>query len=72
MQKEMINLLKELKETLGHIYGENLGGLYLYGSYTNQAEDAESDVDVAIVLKDFRDYWEEKDSTVACQNTGCY
>ena len=59
----MITLLKELKETLCQIYAENLDGLFLYGSCANQGEDAESDVDVAIVLKDFRDYWEEVQRT---------
>ena len=53
---ELTALLEELKEALSHIYGNNLSGLYLYGSYANHTEDAESDVDVAIVLKDFADY----------------
>ena len=56
---ELMALLEELKEALSHMYGGNLSGLYLYGSYASRAEDAESDVDVAIVLKDFADYWEE-------------
>ncbi len=63
MPGEIINLLKELKEMLSQIYAENLDGLYLYGSYVVQTEDAESDVDVAIILKDFRDYWEEVQRT---------
>jgi len=56
---ELTALLEELKEALSHLYGTNLSGLYLYGSYASRAQDAESDVDVAIVLKDFADYWEE-------------
>ena len=63
MQGKIANLLRELKEALYEIYGENLRGLYLYGSYANGEEDAESDVDVAIVLKDFSDYWEEVQRT---------
>jgi predicted nucleotidyltransferase len=57
--KDTHKLLKELKEILCQIYDENLEGLYLYGSYVNGEEDAESDIDIAIVLKDFWDYWEE-------------
>ncbi len=59
VQIETTKLCKELKETLHQIYGENLRGLYLYGSFANREADAESDLDVAIVLKDFRDYWQE-------------
>lgn len=59
MQTKTNKLLQELKNVLSQIYDENLGGLYLYGSYANGREDAESDIDIAIVLKDFRDYWEE-------------
>ena len=44
---------------MSRISHENLKGLSLYGSYAHRDEDAESDVDVAIVLHDFRDYWEE-------------
>lgn len=56
-------LLRELKEALTQIYGANLRGLYLYGSYARQEEDLESDVDVLIVLRDFMDYWEEVQRT---------
>jgi predicted nucleotidyltransferase len=63
MQMELTALLEELKAALSHIYGENLRGFYLYGSYVSRAEDAESDVDVAIVLQDFADYWEEVQRT---------
>ncbi len=63
MQPEIAKLLRELKEALSRIYGENLSGLYLYGSYAVREESPESDVDVAIVLKDFGDYWEEVQRT---------
>jgi predicted nucleotidyltransferase len=59
MQKEIRTLLGELKEALHHSYGNNLVGLYLYGSYAREEEDPESDLDIAIVLKDFKDYWRE-------------
>jgi len=63
MQMDIAALVEELKEALSHLYGENRRGLYLYGSYASRAEDAESDVDVAIVLQDFADYWEEVQRT---------
>lgn len=59
MRGEMTELLKELKAAASEIYGENLRGLYLYGSYARQQEDPESDVDVVIILRDFVDYWQE-------------
>ena len=63
MQRKITNLLKDLKEALYQIYGDNLSGVYLYGSYADGEEDAESDLDVAIILKDFDDYWEEVQRT---------
>lgn len=63
MPPKMTALLQDLKEVLGQIYGDNLCGLYLYGSYTRRQEDPESDVDILIVLKDFDDYWEEVQRT---------
>jgi len=63
VETKTTKLLQQLKQTLYQIYGENLRGLYLYGSYANQEQDAESDVDVVIVLKGFRDYWEEVQRT---------
>jgi len=59
MKAEISRLLKELKEALQRIYGDNFRGLYLYGSYASHKEHPESDVDVLIVLKDFSDYWQE-------------
>ena len=63
MQDETIELLKELKEALYEVYGENLRGLYLYGSFADGKEDLESDLDLAVVLEDFDDYWEEVQRT---------
>ena len=63
MQRETSELLKELKEALYEVYGENLRGLYLYGSFADGKEDLESDLDLAVVLEDFDDYWEEVQRT---------
>ena len=54
-----VRLMQEMKEALSLIYGDNLRGLYLYGSRARQEGVPESDVDVLIVLKNFEDYWEE-------------
>lgn len=51
--------MKELKEGLARIYGEKLKAVYLYGSYARGDYRQGSDVDVMILLKDYRDYWRE-------------
>ena len=52
-------LMKELKAALVRIYGDKLKGVYLYGSYARGDYRTGSDVDVMILLKDFKDYWKE-------------
>jgi predicted nucleotidyltransferase len=54
-------LLKELKAGLARIYGDRLKGLYLYGSYARGEAQAESDVDVMIMLDDYVSYGREID-----------
>jgi predicted nucleotidyltransferase len=56
-------LLARLKTDLEALYGERLRGLYLYGSYARGEEDAESDVDVLVVLDEVGDYAAEIDRT---------
>ena len=52
-------LMKELKEGLFRIYGDKLKAVYLYGSYARGDYRQGSDVDVMILLKDYKNYWEE-------------
>lgn len=52
-------LMKELKEGLATIYGDRLKAVYLYGSYARGDYRQGSDVDVMILLKDYKDYWKE-------------
>lgn len=44
--------LDELRDALGHLYGNDLQGLYLYGSYARGTQSPDSDVDVLVVLTD--------------------
>ena len=59
----MVPLLTELKQALQAVYGSKLRGVYVYGSRSRGDDDAESDLDIIIVLKDYRDYWEEVQRT---------
>lgn len=52
-------LMKELKEGLSRIYGDRLQAVYLYGSYARGDYRQGSDVDVMILLKDYKNYWRE-------------
>ena len=56
-------IMKELKEGLIRIYGDKLKELYLYGSYARGDYRQSSDVDVMILLSDFKNYWEEINRT---------
>jgi predicted nucleotidyltransferase len=52
-------LMKDLKEGLVRIYGDRLKAVYLYGSYARGDYRQGSDVDVMILLSDYKNYWEE-------------
>lgn len=56
-------LLEELKAGLEQIYGDQLRGVYLFGSYARGDQDAESDVDILILLNDYNEYGLEIDRT---------
>ena len=53
------HLLTELRTGLVAIYGIRLRGVYLFGSYARNEADAESDVDVLVVLDRVGQYGEE-------------
>lgn len=63
MDGSIQSLLHELKAGLQAIYGERLKSVYLYGSYARGEADAESDVDVLVVLDQIADYAREIDHT---------
>ncbi|HEV8253125.1 MAG TPA: nucleotidyltransferase domain-containing protein [Vicinamibacteria bacterium] len=52
-------LLNELKAGFIHIYGPRLRGVFLYGSYARNEADADSDVDVVVVLDAIDRYYDE-------------
>ncbi|HXD10363.1 MAG TPA: nucleotidyltransferase domain-containing protein [Anaerolineales bacterium] len=59
MSDNIRKLLAELKNELIRIYGEQLKGVYLYGSYARDENQAGSDVDVMIVLASYQRYGDE-------------
>jgi predicted nucleotidyltransferase len=59
MPKEIQPLLKKLKSGLKQIYGKQFKKAYLFGSYARGDYDSDSDIDVLIVLSDFKKYGEE-------------
>ena len=55
--------MKELKEGLVRIYGDKLKAVYLYGSYARGDARTDSDIDVIIVLNNYKSYGKEIDRT---------
>ena len=56
-------LLKEIKAGLSMLYGNQLQGVYLFGSYARGEQDAESDLDILIVLSKYGLYSAEIERT---------
>ncbi len=63
MPANIKRLLRELKQGLVRIYGEQLKAVVLYGSYARGDYDAESDIDVLIVLNNYEQYGREIERT---------
>lgn len=53
------SLLKELRTSLEDLYGDNLVGVHLFGSYARRQATPDSDVDVLLVLREIGDYGTE-------------
>jgi len=56
-------ILRQLRSGLNSLYGPRLRGVYLFGSYARGEEDAESDLDVLIILDQIPRYGVEIDYT---------
>ncbi|MFQ5894773.1 MAG: nucleotidyltransferase domain-containing protein [Nitrospinota bacterium] len=59
MNPKVSTVLAEVREGLRAIYGEDLAGVYLYGSCARGEEGPASDLDVVVILPEVRDPWEE-------------
>ncbi|MEW5828015.1 MAG: nucleotidyltransferase domain-containing protein [Chloroflexota bacterium] len=59
MPVKIQRLMQELKNGLAELYGIRLKSVILFGSYARGDFDESSDLDIMIVLGDYRSYWEE-------------
>ncbi|MFZ5909510.1 MAG: nucleotidyltransferase domain-containing protein [Chloroflexota bacterium] len=58
MPENIQKVLRELKQGLQRLYGDQLQAVILFGSYARgDAHPPDSDIDVMIVLKGEFDYW---------------
>ncbi len=57
--QKLQQLLSELKSELIVLYGESFVDLLLFGSRARGDCEEDSDIDVALILDDFDDYWQE-------------
>ena len=65
MDRRLADILAAVRAELEVLYGPRLRGLFLFGSFARGDQDAESDIDVLVVLESMARYGEEVDRTVA-------
>lgn len=52
-------IIEAFKNNLKQLYGDNLHSVILYGSLARGEETEESDIDLIVVLKEIKDFWDE-------------
>jgi predicted nucleotidyltransferase len=57
--KKNREIIDAFKKNLKQLYGNNLHSVILYGSLARGEETEESDIDLIVVLKEIRDFWDE-------------
>ena len=63
MDRRLADILAAVRADLEALYGPRLRGLFLYGSFVRGDQDAESDIDVLVVLDGMTRYGDEVDRT---------
>ncbi|MFH1421456.1 MAG: nucleotidyltransferase domain-containing protein [Planctomycetota bacterium] len=58
-QNDFKKLLSMLKKHLKKVYGKRLGKMILYGSWARGEQNENSDIDILMVLDDFKSVYEE-------------
>lgn len=53
--KELLDILLDVKEEVRQLFGDKLRQLVLYGSYARNESDPESDIDIMIMVDDSED-----------------
>ncbi len=61
MDRRLADILAAVRAELEVLYGPRLRGLFLFGSFARGDQDAESDIDVLVVLESMARYGEEVD-----------
>ena len=59
MTRNVRSLMAKLKNGLTELYGQRLKAVYLFGSYARGDYNENSDLDVMIVLDNYKRYWDE-------------
>ena len=59
MPAKIKRLIAEMKKGLTELYGQRLKAVILFGSYARGDYDENSDLDVMIVLDNYKSYWDE-------------
>ncbi len=64
--------LKELVEELKKLYGDNLSRVILYGSKARGDATEDSDIDILVVLKEYKNISEEREKVHSVKCPICY